>query len=90
MLAKITRGNQLTIPKEIVEKAHLKDAACEYVDVQYADGVIFLKPVTVEERISPEQYDKFISWALKESEGDYKTQSPEESTSFLKKRIKKK
>ena len=90
MLAKVTRGNQLTIPKEIVVKAHLRDSACEYVDVQYMDGVIFLKPVIVEERISSEQYDKFASWALKESEGEYKTRSPEESVHFLKKRIKKK
>lgn len=90
MLAKITRGNQLIIPKEIVKKAHLKESECEYMDVQYAKGVIFLKPVVVEERISPEQYDKFISWALKETEGEYKTKSPEESINFLKKRMKKK
>ena len=89
MLAKITRGNQLTIPKEIVEKAHLVKES-PYVDVEYNKGVIYLKPVLVEERIEPEQFDKFYAWALKEEPGDYKTNSLEDGIQHLKKRAKKK
>ena len=50
MLAKLTRGNQLTIPKAIVNKIHLQ-AGRDYLDVSYLNGVIVLKPVDVEERI---------------------------------------
>ena len=67
MLAKITRSNQITIPREIIKKAHLSTAS-DYVDVQYLDGVITIKPVDVEERISPEQYEKFMRWALSDEE----------------------
>ena len=89
MLAKITRGNQITIPKEIVKKANL-DPASPYVEVGYANGVIFLKPVEVEERISPEQWDKFIEWSLKKEPGDVTFDSAEEASQYLKKRMKKK
>ena len=67
MLAKITRSNQITIPREIIKKAHLSTES-DYVDVQYSNGVITIKPVDVEERIPPEQYEKFIQWALSDEE----------------------
>lgn len=51
MLAKITRGNQVTIPKEIVEKAHIEESS-PYVEVNYSHGVIILKPVVVEDKDS--------------------------------------
>ena len=88
LLAKVTRGNQITIPKEIVKKAHLKEAS-EYVEVGYADGQIYLKPVVVEEYISPEEYEKFIDWALKREKGDVSFSSMEEAIGYLKKRSKK-
>lgn len=88
MLAKITRGNQITIPKDIVKKAHLKDSSL-YVEVSYSQGIIILKPVTVEERTSPEQYEKFEAWALKREKGDITASSLEEGIQHLKKRIKK-
>ena len=88
MLAKITRGNQVTIPKEIVEKAHLKDCAL-YVDVGYAHGVIYLKPVVVEERISPEQFERFERWALGRDKGDAEFTSLRAGIQHLKKRAKK-
>lgn len=89
MLAKITRGNQLTIPKEILKKAALKEGS-PYVEVDYVEGMIILKPVEVEERISPETYDKFIEWALKRRPGDLAFNSMEEAVDYLKKQIKKK
>ena len=88
MLAKMTRGNQITIPKAIVKKAHL-DSAFPYMEVGYENGVIFLKPVDVQERISPEQWSKFLDWAHKKEEGDVSFESPEEAAQFLKKRMKK-
>ena len=88
MLAKITRGNQITIPKEIVEKAHLKEQS-PYVEVGYINGIIFLRPVTVESRIRPEQFEKFQKWALAEDQEDYKSGSMEEGLRNLKKRAKK-
>lgn len=89
LLAKITRGNQITIPKEIVKRAHLTRAT-PYVEVQYAKGVIQLKPVTVEERISPEQFDKFQDWAIKEQKSDKHYASLDEGISALHVRAKKK
>ena len=91
MLAKITRGNQITIPKEVLKEARLQEGAT-YMDVVYSNGVIYLKPVVVEERISPEQYDKFENWALNKDSGDITVDSIQEGLKRLKtkqKRIKK-
>lgn len=88
MLAKITRGNQITIPKEIVQKAKLSGSS-PYVDVDYANGVIHLKPVTVEERVQPEQYEKFQKWALSKNQDDNTFGSLTEGIAHLKKRPKK-
>ena len=88
MLAKITRGNQITIPKEIIKKAHLKESS-PYVDVEYTGGVIYLKPVTVEERIEPEQFEKFQKWALEKDPGDLRADSLEDGIMHFKKRAKK-
>lgn len=88
MLAKITRGNQVTIPKGIIEKAHLEEAS-PYVEVHYTHGVIVLKPVVVEERVAPEQFEKFQAWALKQEKGDLRFKSLEEGIRHFKKKIKK-
>lgn len=69
MIAKLTRGNQVTIPKLIVEKAHLR-AGSDYMEVEYRDGIIHLKPVDVEERIPPEVFEKFQKRTLKPETGD--------------------
>ena len=76
MLAKITRGNQVTIPKEIVRKAHLKEGN-DYVDVEYAEGIILLKPVEVEERIPPEAFERFARGAQRKEPGDLEANSKE-------------
>ncbi len=88
MLAKITRGNQITIPKEIVRKARLSSSSL-YVDVEYSNGIICLKPVTVEERIDPEQFEKLNKWALHKEDGDTKLDSLREGIDQLRKRAKK-
>jgi len=69
MLTKRTRGNQITIPKEIIAKASLKETD-KYFDVVYNHGVILIKPVEIEERISPESYEKLIRHGLKREPGD--------------------
>lgn len=59
MLAKLTRGNQVTIPKELVKKAKLKEGN-DYLDVVFTRGFIILKPVDVVERVPPKEYRKAI------------------------------
>ena len=87
MLAKLTRGNQLTIPKEIVQQVHLQ-AGRDYLDVAYLNGVIILKPVDVEERVSPEAYEKFLKDVLTVRPGDI-VADERTADRVLKRRIKK-
>lgn len=87
MLAKLTRGNQLTIPKAIVEKAGLK-AGNDYLEVEYAEGIIYIRPVDIEERISPETYERFKEKVLREEKGDV-TLSAKEAEGFLREQAKK-
>ena len=86
MLAKVTRGNQVTIPKDIVKKANLKQGR-DYVNVEYVDGVICLKPIDIEERISDETYERFIKKATRLEESG-RPLFPKEAETFLKKRAK--
>ena len=87
MLAKLTRGNQFTIPKKIVEQAHLK-AGRDYLDVVYVKGFICLKPVDVEDRVPPEAYDALLRDAFTVKPGDIVTDA-KGAGSVLKKRMKK-
>ncbi len=87
MLAKLTRGNQLTIPKAIVERIHLQ-AGRDYLDVSYLNGVIILKPVDVEERIAPESYDALLNEAFTVQPGDI-VADERAAASVLKKRAKR-
>jgi len=87
MLTKLTRGNQITIPKPIIEKAHLK-AGSDYLEVEYRGGLIYLKPVEVEERIAPEIFEKFQKQALRKERGDVAVEA-KEGEEFLSKRTKK-
>ena len=87
MLAKLTRGNQLTIPKEIVERVHIQ-AGRDYLDVTYLNGVIVLKPVDVEERVPPEAYERFIKDVLTIRPGDI-VADERTADNVLKRRIKK-
>ena len=87
MLAKLTRGNQFTIPKLIVRKAQLQ-AGRDYLEVVYFNGVIVLKPVDVEERIPPESYEKFLKDVLTIRPGDV-VADERTADNVLKRRIKK-
>lgn len=88
MLAKITRANQVTIPREVMKKAHLSQET-SYVEVGYEKGIIFLKPVIVQDRIDPEQFEKFQAWATQKAIGDLEFSSLEAGIKRLKKRAKK-
>ena len=87
MLAKLTRGNQLTIPKGIVERIHLQ-AGRDYLEVTYLHGVIILKPVDVEERIPPESYEALLKDAFTVRPGDIVADA-RTARSVLKRRMKK-
>ncbi len=87
MLAKLTRGNQLTIPKAIVKRLGLKPGS-DYLEIEYVEGIIYIRPVDVEERISPEIYERFKKKILKEEKGDV-TLAAKEAENFLKKQAKK-
>lgn len=87
MLSKLTRGNQLTIPKEIVDRIQLR-AGRDYLDVSYLHGVIILKPVDVEERIPPESYAALLKHAFIAQAGDIVADEKTAPT-VLRKRLKK-
>ncbi len=88
MLTKLTRGNQITIPKTIIEKAHLKSGT-DYLDVEYRAWVIYLKPVEVEERIAPEILDNFQKQMFKRDKEDVLI-NEKEAEGYLLKRTKRK
>ncbi len=87
MLAKLTRGNQFTIPKLIINQAHLQ-AGRDYLDVVYTSGVILLKPVDVEERVPPEAYEALLKDAFTIKPGDIVADERTAAT-VLKKRLKR-
>ena len=91
MLAKISRKNQLTLPKKVVESLGFSEEENHYVDVVVEGNTVVMKPVTVtvEEKLSGEQWEKFQNWAL-DHEGDTAFDSAAQATNFLKKRMKKK
>lgn len=69
MLSKLTRSNQVTIPRDIVKRAGLHMGQ-DYLDVEYKGGIILLRPVTVEEKIPKEVFEKFQKSVLKAEKGD--------------------
>lgn len=87
MLAKVTRGNQITIPKSIIERLGIKMGR-DYVDIEYENGIVYLKPVDIEERIPNEVWDKFKLRVLKREKGDV-TLPAQKAEGFLAKRAKK-
>lgn len=88
LLTKLTRGNQVTLPKIIVEKAHLKKGE-DFLYVEYIDGSIVLKPIDIEERIPAETFERFIKGNLNADKDDVLITS-NQSNKFLEKRMKKK
>jgi bifunctional DNA-binding transcriptional regulator/antitoxin component of YhaV-PrlF toxin-antitoxin module len=90
MIAKISRKNQVTLPKKIVEKLGFFPSEEKYVDFEVHGNTVLMKPVTVtvEEKLSNEQLERFRDWAL-DHDRDIALDSAEEATEFLKKRMKK-
>jgi AbrB family looped-hinge helix DNA binding protein len=87
MLVKLTRGNQLTIPKSIIKRMGLK-VGQDYLDVRYENGIIYLVPVEVEEKIPQDILEKFRKKILKKEKGDV-VLNEEEAEGFLEKYSKK-
>lgn len=87
MLSKLTRSNQITIPKSIIKRAGLRIGK-DYMNVEYADGMIYLKPVDIEERIPREDWKKLKKKALKKEKNDI-TLSAKEADGFLARRLGK-
>lgn len=85
-LLKFTRGNQLTIPQEIIRQAGLEPTK-DYLSVEYLKGVIVLKPVEIEERIPSQVYEKLLDHVFDAEEGDIIT-GPREAGKVLRKRKK--
>lgn len=88
MISKLTRANQITIPKPIAERAGLK-AGRDYLEVRYAHGFIYLRPVDIEERIPQETWERLKKKALDLEKGDI-TLNSKDAEGFLAKRAKKK
>ena len=88
MLVKRTRGNQVSIPKRILEVAGIGNED-RYFDVQYRGGLICLKPVTVEEKIPDRAYEELLRWAGKTEPGDKTFRSGREAVDYLKRIAKK-
>ena len=89
MLTKRTRGNQITLPKQLIQEAHLgKDDL--YFDITYDHGAFCLKPVslTIEEKTSDEAFTAFAERELKKAQGDRTFRSASKAGEFLRKRIK--
>jgi AbrB family looped-hinge helix DNA binding protein len=72
MLVKITSKNQITIPKKLAEKLQ----GVEYLDAQYQDGALILKPIRTFETdlssirakmeklgLGPEDVQEAVKWA---------------------------
>ena len=88
MLVKRTRGNQVSLPKQILEQAGIGEQD-RYFDVQYRGGLICLKPVTVEEKIPDRAYENLLRWAGKAERGDRTFRTGHEAVEHLKRIAKK-
>lgn len=88
MLVKRTRGNQVSLPRRILEQAGIGEGD-RYFDVQYRGGLICLKPVTVEEKIPDHAYEELLRWAGKVEPGDKVFRTGREAVDYLKRIAKK-
>ena len=88
MLVKRTRGNQVSLPKRVLEQAGVGEAD-RYFDVQYRGGLICLKPVIIEEKIPDRAYEGLLRWAAKTEPGDKAFHSGREAVEYLRKIAKK-
>ena len=85
VLVKRSRKNQVAIPKAILERAGLGPDDV-YFRIGYQHGAIILRPVEIEEKISPEALARFKAKVLKGQPGDRAFTSAEELIKDLKRR----
>lgn len=88
MLVKRTRGNQVSLPKRILEAAGVADDD-RYFDVDYRHGLICLKPVTVEEKIPDRAYEELLRWVRKPEPGRKVFRTGKEAVAHIKKLARK-
>jgi hypothetical protein len=62
MLVKLSSKNQVTVPRKILARM----PATQYLDVEWKDGVIVMKPVTVVDTNLEQIRDKMKKLGLKE------------------------
>lgn len=83
MLVKRTRGNQVSLPKQILQQAGIGEAD-RYFDVQYRGGLICLKPVTVEDKIPDRAYEELLRWVQKTRSTRKSFQNGQEAIDYAK------
>ena len=88
MLVKRTRGNQVSIPKRVLEQAGVAEND-RYFDVEYRGGLICLKPVTVEDKIPDRAYEALLRWSAKTEPGDRTFRTGREGIEHLRRIAKK-
>ena len=86
-LMKLTKSNQVTIPKSIIKKLQLKQKE-DYLEVKYRNGTIYLRPVSIEERVLPEAFEKLHKKALKKEHGDL-VLTEKKAETYLQNRMRK-
>ena len=88
MLVKRTRGNQVSLPKRVLEQAGV-DEEDRYFDVQYHGGLICLKPVTIEEKIPDRAYEELLRWVAKPEPGRKAFRTGKEAVAYIKRLARK-
>ena len=88
MLVKRTRGNQVSLPKQVLKEAGIGDQD-RYFDVVCRGGLICLKPVTFEEKIPDRAYEELLRWASKPEPGRKVFHSGNEAVAYIKKLVRK-
>ena len=88
MLVKRTRGNQVSIPKRVLDQAGVAEDD-RYFDVEYRSGLICLKPVTVEDKISDRAYEELLRWVSKPEPGRKVFHSGKEAVAYVRKLAQK-
>ncbi len=88
MLVKRTRGNQVSIPKRVLDQAGVAEDD-RYFDVEYRGGFICLKLVTVEEKISDHAYEELLRWVSKPEPGRKAFRSGKDAVAYVKKLARK-
>jgi len=88
VLVKRTRGNQVSLPKQVLEEAGLGEGD-RYFEVGYRNGVIYLKPVTVEEKIPDRAYEELLRWVRRPEPGRKVFRTGKEAVEYVKRLAQK-